>query len=192
MRSRPEIGRLVALAAVGVAALGVLPLGCASHHGLRGRHATPQELVDTLVAAGRLDSASALLQHLADSLSGTPEGGQAAYQHAYLNVFSGNASPRWMAALAELKRFVEKYPGHPREEEANTWIRMLSAFQYLEARPEAEVADSLLSMTEALAKMTVMRDSLATAVGRCTATKDSLAGRVKLLDEVIETIERAR
>jgi len=154
----------------------------------------PVERAEVLMRGGQVDSALQQLTMLRDSLSGTRDGARAQYLLGYLNVFSSNPQPDWAAALSEFRRFMSEYPGHELAEDANAWVRLLTEIETLRTKErmrservqELLKSDMFLQQVGGSQGVTVMLDSMQ----RCTAQRDSMAARIKLLEEVIQAIEK--
>lgn len=169
-----------------------LPLlaGCAAHSSTRKAAPSAAMAAERMMHNGQLDSARAILTLACDSLAGTPAGADAQYLLAYMEVFYGNASPNWRSATTGFKRFVTENPGHPREAEANSWIRLLSAYQYRSpTKVQSDTTEAPSIGVRSLAG-TAAEGKLLEAIQRCYTEKDSLKTRIRLLEDVIETIEK--
>jgi hypothetical protein len=127
-----------------------------------------------------------------DSLKGTEQGAQAQYALGYLNVFYAAETPQYDSALVEFRRFVAEYPKHDGVGLARTWVRVLESLA--NGDRERGQCDSLSADISWQVKMTkALRDSteiLRRDFQRVTTESDSLRTRIRLLEEVIEAIEK--
>ncbi|MBD3243698.1 MAG: hypothetical protein GF331_24115 [Chitinivibrionales bacterium] len=169
----------------------MLAAGCAHRTVLEP--VSPLAEPDSLLHEGQFVRARKRYITLRDSLAGTPPGARAQYGLAYLNVFFRHPVPDWDQALAEFERFVEHYPEHELTDEARTWIRLLAARHALEEENHRKTAqlESAVGRSQSVRDLAASGgyDVLLDSVRRCYAEKDSLLSRIKLLEEVIETIE---
>ena len=166
----------------------VMMCGCAAHTHSRKTAPSPALVARELMGQGQLDSARAVLRTVRDDRIGTPEGAEAQYLLAYLEVFYNNPSPDWQHAIDEFKRLVADYPGGEREVEANSWIRLLSAYAYRAPARADTTAPGGSGVRQLVG--TGADSKLIETVQRCYTEKDSLKNRIRLLEEVIETIEK--
>ena len=183
--------RAVATAVLPVV-LCLLAPGCAHRRALQ----LPPRLTAAarLLNEGQYIEARTLYTAVRDSLPGTPAGAEAQYGLAYLNVFYRHPAPAWERALEEFERFAADYPEHERAGEVSTWIRVLSSIQSLEEQNEANrerLEDIVQSSQSAKSRQEGSYEVLLESVKDCYRLKDSLNTSIRLLEEVIETIEKA-
>ena len=185
--AKGAVRRLVVLIAVLT-----LPWGCAHRRAV----APPPRLVaaHSLMDEGQFVSARKFYSAVRDSLAGTPAGAEAQYGLAYLNVFYRHPAPDWEKAVAEFERFSDEYPDDERIDEVKAWIRVLTELTTL----QHEQADNAARLKELVEKREPSvrafsrsggYDVLLESVNHCYEERDSLLSRIKLLEDVIETIE---
>jgi tetratricopeptide (TPR) repeat protein len=187
---------------VALAALSALTPSCAPR-----RHLAPAlpadvallKRADSLFALGDYPAARRAYVEARDSLVGTPEGGRAQFRLAYLDVFYRNPSANWDSALTEFQRYAAEYPDNDSVELANTWLRVLAALETREeqATTNAKKMGEVLVEQGQTPSLTVKQlvegenfDLIFDIVRHCYIEKDSLAARIKLLEDVIATIEK--
>lgn len=174
------------------ACLLALVVGCA--HRTAVEPVSPLVNADALMREGQFVRARKRYTALRDSLVGTPFGAEAQYGLAYLNVFFRHPVPDWDQALAEFERFVEEYPDHELAGEARTWVRLLAARHALEEENQrmTEQLEAAVGPGQSVRNLATAGgyEILLESVRRCYDEKDSLLSRIRLLEEVIETIEK--
>ena len=151
---------------------------------------------DSLFSAGDFPNAAARFAQARDSLAGTSEGARAQFSLAFLNVFYGNPKVAWNRALREFKVFFDEYTEHPLVDRAKSWIRALVTMDALRQRDRSNTT----KLKEIIAKQSSVKrllesagyDILLESVQRCYDESDSLGAKVRLLEEVIETIEKTQ
>jgi outer membrane protein assembly factor BamD (BamD/ComL family) len=189
--------RILSGGALTVAALAGLALlaGCA------GEMVTfEQKLLleaDSLFHAGNYEYAKVRYTKLRTEYPNTKSGARAQYDLAYLNIYFDNPYANPEAALKEFKAFATQYPDNELVPEVNSWIRLLVVVQSF--RRQYDISSSEVDALEkelkakrneagAPQKIGARYETLMEAVQRCYVEKDSLASRIRILEDVIDKI----
>jgi len=149
---------------------------------------------DSLFAAGNYEYAKIKYTKIRDKYEDTPAGRIAQYRLGYVNVYYENAFSNWEAALREFKRFASRYQNHELIGEVNSWIRLLVVLESFKTQyvNKSEQLQDILKQTAENARNERPEGSyeiLIKAVNKCYSDRDSLLEQIKLLNEVIESIE---
>ncbi len=186
--SASRASRITTAALASTVVCAVLLCGCAPRTAVEPQRGSRTEILHMQ----DLQQTREDLRKARDSLAGTSEGARAQYALAYLNVFYASETPDYDSALAEFNRFVEEYPEHEGAALARTWMRVLSSLA--ESARYSAVCESVSRERVRLDTLAAgLRDStelLHKELLRATGERDSLLGRIELLEEVIETIEK--
>lgn len=149
---------------------------------------------DSLFRAGNYEYAKIRYTKLRDEHPNTKVAERAQYYLGYVNVYYENPFANWEAALREFKLFASSYPDNDLIGEVNSWIRLLVVLQSFKQQYDTknDRLQDLVNRQNVTKQQSseASYDALLDAVRKCYAEKDSLNGKVKVLNEVIERIEK--
>ncbi len=145
--------------------------GCAGELATTSRRSLSS--ADSLAATGDYLHAKRAYNRILQSRPNTSLAEDAQYQLGYLSIFYENPFADWEVALAEFKKYKEKYPMGRHIDKVNTWLSVLHALQSYNAGYHTQVdqAEKLISKRSTEKRRIV---GLADSVLRCEHERDSL------------------
>jgi outer membrane protein assembly factor BamD (BamD/ComL family) len=151
---------------------------------------------DSLYRSGNYEYAKTRYAKVRSEFPTSRAGAQAQYMLGYINLYYDNPFASWDAALKEFKTFAAQYPNHELIPQVNSWIRMLVVLQSFKRQYDVSSAEVSSLEKELLdkqqsshpQKIEAKYEVLMEAVQRCYADKDSLASRIRVLEEVIDKL----
>lgn len=151
---------------------------------------------DSLFKSGSYDDASRRFSKIGPT---SEYGPKAQYYQGFINIYYNNPSADWETALVEFRKFAATYPTSDLLPQVNSWIRILVVLQTFKREYGATQMD-LKTLQKKPPPQPVPRQNvsdqnyniLLESVSRCYTDKDSLVNKIKILEEVIEKIERKR
>jgi hypothetical protein len=150
---------------------------------------------DSLYRSGNFEYAKTRYTKVHSEFPTSRSGAQAQYMLGYLNIYYDNPFANWDAALKEFKTFAAQYPDHELIPQVNSWIRLLVVLQSFKRQYDISSAE-VTSLGKQLEdkqsnrpqKIEAKYEVLMEAVQRCYTEKDSLTGKIRVLEEVIDKL----
>jgi outer membrane protein assembly factor BamD (BamD/ComL family) len=151
---------------------------------------------DSLFRNGNFEYAKARYAKVHAEFPNSHSGAQAQYMLGYLNLYYDNPFASWDASLKEFKTFAAQYPDNELIPQVNSWIRLLVVLQSFKRQydiSQAEVASLEKELQDKRQssnphQIEAKYEVLMEALQRSDNEKDSLASRIRVLEEVIDKL----
>ena len=149
---------------------------------------------DSLFHAGNYEAAKLKYTKLRDTGPQSEQAKTAQYNLGYINIYYQNPSTNPEAALREFKLFTALYPEDFRIGEVNSWIRLIVLMQSFKKeyqdtmnKIEQQIKDKDQQLNQV---RRVNVETVTESLRICYEGRDSLARKVKELENVIVDLER--
>jgi outer membrane protein assembly factor BamD (BamD/ComL family) len=144
---------------------------------------------DSLFELGKYSVAVNQYSQLRDESANLYYKGKAQYKIALSYIYYDNPNASYQKALTEFKLFASLYPNHELVGIVNTWIKILTIFnEFSEQTTDntSRLKDAELNVKKNSREYTTIQDSYL----RCDKDRDSLHNRIKILEGVIEKLDK--
>ncbi len=146
---------------------------------------------DSLFRTGNYEYAKLKYAKVRDDYPKSGAGSRAQYSLGYINVYYDNPFADYNAALREFKKFAANYPNDKRLDMVNNWIRILTILQDFGKSyygSNSQLRDLKNRQSSIFKNYSTLQD----AYLRCDRMNDSLAQRVRILEGIIDRIDKIR
>lgn len=154
-----------------------------------GRYRQQLIAADSMYRYGNYEIAKMKYTKVRDNCTNPDLAAYAQYRLGYIHIYYDNPFANYEAALREFKRFASMYPKDKKIELVHNWIRMLTALKNF-AGDHYRKSENLKKMQMTEKDISKNYASLRNAYQGCETVRDSLITRIKILEGVIEELDK--
>jgi len=147
---------------------------------------------DSLFRIGNYEGAKNKYIEIRDKSRNQTAAACAQYSLGFINIYYDNPFANYNTALEEFKLFVKKFPNNQRLDLANNWIRILTILKNSKKKKVDDNVEKLKEIEMKQEKIINEYETLQESYKNCNILADSLAERIKVLEGVIEALDKIK